>query len=445
MMAAQLLDERSVLSGKSELELFSLPPTQIAVDSGYWHEIYPKNTLSSSGPYLFHITSDPAFMDFSRNYIYMELKITKSDGSDLDAANAGDDALMQYHVAPINLIGKSFFRTVKFWLNNKLCYDSNDLYAYRSYLETLLNYGTAAKKTHLQSAMYYPDTAGKMETRFNAGWYDRANCVTGSRTFEVMAPIHVDIFQQEKLLLNYLDAKLELHRNTDKFCLMSFENGADYKLEVLTMRWYVRKVNVLSSLALGIESQLLKDTVKYAIRRTVLKTIHVEGGRRDLTDTLIFSGQIPRRILVAFVDPNTFYGTYATNPFNFKHHNIKQLEVTAGGVKYPRNAMTIDFDDKRYTRAYVSLFETLNVANDDKSNGIQYTDYANGYFVAGLDLSPDGSDAGHWELIRDGSTYLKVSFDQDISAGGLKVIIFGEFDNMLALDTMRNVYYDYSL
>ena len=37
-------------------------------------------------------------------------------------------------------------------------------YSYRAYLETLLNYGPAAKKYQLTAVLFYKDTAGKMDT-----------------------------------------------------------------------------------------------------------------------------------------------------------------------------------------------------------------------------------------------------------------------------------------
>ena len=37
-------------------------------------------------------------------------------------------------------------------------------YSYCAYLETLLNYGPAAKKSQLTAALFYKDTAGKMDT-----------------------------------------------------------------------------------------------------------------------------------------------------------------------------------------------------------------------------------------------------------------------------------------
>ncbi len=444
-MAAQLLDERSVPSGKSELELFSVPPTQVAIDSGFWFEVHPKNTLTTAGPYEFNITRDPLYIDLSRNYIYMKLKITKGDGTDIPPAT-GDGTDKDYPVAPINLISKTFFKQVKLYLNDKLCYDSGDLYAYRAYLETLLNFGSEAKKTHLQAGMYYCDDSGRMENNTNSGFKARGRWCEASRTFELMGGIHTDLGFQEKLLLNHMDVKLTLFRNSDNFCLMTGDGGSlDYKIQVMNMSWFVRKVQLLSTLALGLEAQLQKEVARYAVRRLVLKTVHVGSGRMELPDTLIFSGQIPRRLLLACVGSEAYHGSMTTNPFNFEPHGITQIQVTAGGITYPRNPMLLDFAHDCYTRAYISLFETLNIVGDDKSNSIGYDAYKRGYTVFGIDLSPDMSDGRHWELIREGSTYMKINFASATPVTGIKIIVVGELDNLLMIDKFRNTMFDFSI
>src|SRR3989454_9089772 len=48
-------------------------------------------------------------------------------------------------------------------LNDTLVSSTNNTYAYRSYIETLLSYGPAAKLSQLTSSMYYKDVAGGLE------------------------------------------------------------------------------------------------------------------------------------------------------------------------------------------------------------------------------------------------------------------------------------------
>ena len=52
-------------------------------------------------------------------------------------------------VGPTNLLLNSLFSQVDVFFNDKLISSSSNTYAYRAYLETLLNYGKAAKNHNL--------------------------------------------------------------------------------------------------------------------------------------------------------------------------------------------------------------------------------------------------------------------------------------------------------
>jgi hypothetical protein len=441
---AQILDAHSQLTSKAELDLFTVPPTQVTIDNGEYYEIYPKNTVTNDGPFEFQITRDPLYLDLNRNYLHMVLKLTKADGSDLEPLPA-DQGM---NGVPINLFGKTFFKQVKVWMNNKLAYDSSDTYAYRSYLETELNYGADAKNTHMQAAMYYRDQAGEMDTWSNSGHKTRGELVRGSKTFEVMAPIHSDIFNQDRLMLSNMDIRLELHRNSDKFVLMSFQDAAttaNVKVSIQSMMWFVRKVQILPSEALAIEQRLIRNVAQYPLRRVVVKTLHIAGGRRDTPVNTLFMGQIPRRIVLGCVEKDAYFGSMSKNPFNFQPFGIRQVQVLAGGKIYPRNPMVINFETNQYTRAYLSLFEALNMGNEDRSNTISYTDYAKGYTLFGFDLTPNSSDGANWGLVADGTTSVKVEFNKDTPAAGLKMVVLAEFDGLLSIDRNRNVHFDYTI
>lgn len=72
-----LVDSLSSASTKSELDFFTVPPTQVVIKRGFWDEINPTNPVTNEGPYEFRIPSDPHLLQLSKNYIYMQLKITQ--------------------------------------------------------------------------------------------------------------------------------------------------------------------------------------------------------------------------------------------------------------------------------------------------------------------------------------------------------------------------------
>ena len=80
---AQILDSSSILSSKSEIDLFTVPATQVAVENGSWFHCHPTNTVTELGPYEFHIPPNPHFLDLNNNYIVMNLKIVRGGNQNL--------------------------------------------------------------------------------------------------------------------------------------------------------------------------------------------------------------------------------------------------------------------------------------------------------------------------------------------------------------------------
>jgi hypothetical protein len=86
--------------------------------------------------------------------LYIKAKIKAGDGEYLEAED---------QIAPQNLFLQSLFSQVNVSLNDKLITPSATTYPYHAMIETLLNFGPAAKQSQMTSGLYYKDTPGKME------------------------------------------------------------------------------------------------------------------------------------------------------------------------------------------------------------------------------------------------------------------------------------------
>ncbi|XP_033228817.1 uncharacterized protein F54H12.2-like [Belonocnema kinseyi] len=122
----------------------------------------------------------------------------------------------------INNLLHSMFNQVDVYFNQKLASPANNACAYRAYLETLLNYGLAAKKSHLTSALRGADTAGKMEdlTSKNTGIDIRRYYFGAGTTIDLIGYLHCDILNQNKFLLNGVGMRLRLIRTKVAFRLL---------------------------------------------------------------------------------------------------------------------------------------------------------------------------------------------------------------------------------
>jgi hypothetical protein len=149
-----LLHEGSCECTKSELDLFSVPPTQTSVESGSFVEYHPISSLTDGGPIEFEVSSTGTnYIDYANSYLYVRAKITKSNGTNL----ADTDK-----VGPVNNFLHSLFSQVYVTLNGTMITNSTNTYPYRAYIETLLSYGPPAKKSHLTASSFFIDEAGKM-------------------------------------------------------------------------------------------------------------------------------------------------------------------------------------------------------------------------------------------------------------------------------------------
>jgi hypothetical protein len=432
---AKLVDQKSHPSSSSVLDLFSVPPTQVSFEQGYWQELQLANSCTNEGPYKFNVQSDPHYLHLARNYLWIQARIVKPKKAVITDADS---------VGPINILGKTLIKQVVVLCDGQPASDSGPLYAYRTYFETELNYSKASKESLLSPAMYRKDTpAAKVDTAENIGWKARAEEFKGSKTVELMAPIHCDLFNSDRLLLSNTEITLELYRNSDEFCLIT-ATSQKYHLEILDMKWYIRKLQVMDSVHLGIESVLAKTPARYPLRRILMTHQFVAIGRHTVPSTPIFNGQLPRRVVIGFISENAFHGDLNLSPFVFSHHNVKSIQLEAGGQFFPRTPIKADYANNNFARAYLQMLEGLGCTDENKSNDIDPEHFKNCSCFYVFDLTPEETDSTHWQLIRDGSVVVHCEFTAAVGEPGLEMIVYGEFDNLALIDRTRTIHYDYS-
>ena len=260
---------------KSELDLFSVPPTQVSLEKGHWIDHQPVYSVSDGGPITFLSPGTEDYVDLSKTILVVRAKVTKADGANLDADEK---------VGVVNNFLHSLFKQVDVFLKEKQVTQATGTYSYRAYLETLLNYGPAAKKSQLTAALFYKDTAGKMDTADPTLAADNANTNQGinlgtryqfskaSGAIEMAGPIFCDVFRSERILLSYVDLKVILNRNVNEFCLVASEADADYRVKLTEAYLKIRKVKVSPSISIAHELTLKKGPAIYPIRRVECKT-----------------------------------------------------------------------------------------------------------------------------------------------------------------------------
>lgn len=263
-----LLHNMSEECVKSELDLFTVPFTQTSIEKNNYVEIPPLSAITDTSPIEFFIAgTGEDYIDLNNTMLYTRVKIVNADGTDIaDGAPVG----------LINYPGATIFSQVDVSLGDRLISQSSSTYGYRCIIETLINYGRDTLESIFSAGLFYKDTAGHIDETDpdgeNSGLRKRAVFTTGGNVVHLLAPIHSDIFFQEKLMLNGIDIKIRMMRAKDEFCLM--KSGATvYKLQILSASLFVKKVTVAPAVQMGHAQALLSTTAKYPKDRVRLKKL----------------------------------------------------------------------------------------------------------------------------------------------------------------------------
>ena len=406
-------------------------------------------------------------------------------------------------MAPVNNFLHSLFKQVDVYLNGKQVTPAMGTYAYRAYIETLLNYDVSAKKSQLSSALYYKDTAGYMDDpgslpgdpkdisfvkgnyapgainprnptddekvtlkiaeagSGNQGFAKRSEFIRNGNQFVLSGPIFADIFMNDRLLLNMVDLKVVLNRSNPKFCLMDLSGSGtplvkpEVKLSDVILK--IRKVKVDQAVSDGIERMLKQTPALYPIRRVECKILTVPENLPSTRQDNIFSGIIPKTFVVGFVDVDAASGVYTKNPYNFAHFGVTSVSLTANGEEIPFKQLTLKYPEDpkgtidpakdaklEFDEAYNTLFSGTGKIYSNAGLDIDRDDYPGGYALYAFDLTPDMcKSSDYFNTVQHGSLSLALTFSK-ATKHPLAMVCYGDFENVIRIDSERNAIYDIS-
>ena len=436
-----LIHPQSCECAKSELDLFVVPPTQTSIEGGDWIEYNPISSIADGVPIEFQVLGNgDSYLDVNSTQIYVKAEIVQANGAAIDNT---------HHVAPVNLLLHALFSEVDVKLNDTIVSSTNNTYPYRAYLETLLSYGPAVKKSQLTSELFYKnepekmDDANPLDANANGGLKKRhAFFATGGVT-DLIGPLHSDIVFQEKFLPSDVGIKIRLVRSKNSFCLQSDTPQATFKVKLHDVKLFIRKVKLSPSVFIAQAKAFEIGTAKYPIKRVVCKSFTVSRGNLDFSQESLFTGQLPCKLILGIVDNTAFNGAYDHNPFFFKNYNLTQVKVLLDGISFSCLPIDVNYQNNQTILGYMSLFAATGKLLKDEGNDITRDDYANGFSLYGFDLSADQNEDDHLNLARDGSLRVDLKFATPLP-NTINVICYAAFENIMEIHRNKNIIFDYN-
>ncbi|XP_031782841.1 uncharacterized protein F54H12.2-like [Nasonia vitripennis] len=281
----------------SELDLFTLPATQTSIESSSFLHYKPVSSLSDDvdAPLEFVVPAGSEhYFDLAHTMLHLQAKIVPADETTATTENL-----------------------------KKMVSPPNNAYPYRAYIDTLLNYAPAAKESHFTASLWYDDTSGGFDSPANAvstatapmivnkGLENRKYLTQNRRYFDMIGHLHHDLFNQNKMLIKGVEMRVRLARSKDAFSLMDATTDGKFKLSIKEATLIVRRVKISPGVLLAHAQALSETTAKYLITRVEVKSFTLHSGILGDSIDNIIHGQLPKRIILGFVENKAFNGNRA--------------------------------------------------------------------------------------------------------------------------------------
>ena len=426
------------------LDLFSLPPNQVAILKQYYEDVRPISQYHGLNPLSFEVNlQGDVYTDLAKCKLFLKVRILKADGSRLVP---GDQ------VTPVNLMFHAMFSEVDVRMNGTLVHSSGNMYPYIAYLHTLLRESQQAKKTKLTEQLFYPDSAGFFEETNpnggNFGLFTRYQLAKASKLIELAGPLLGDCLMLDKYLINGVKLGITMKRSSSKFCLMSADNDdaaaaavAAERYQVVIedafLRLYRLKINPAILVA---HSKLLKSvTAKYPYTKRNIKCCNVPANQTVFHWDHIAESPLPKFVIVAFCSNRGVAGSYDRNPWSFIHCDLRVISLHVNGVSVPADPIDVFYDitgteGEQTLQVFDRFFDGVRECDIN----FDRTALGKGYAIYLFNLDPDFSKNIQFPLLKSGEMSLNVRLGTPLTEGAT-CILFSERFGMLEIDETRNV------
>jgi len=218
-------------------------------------------------------------------------------------------------------------------INDKTISGATSYYPYKVYISNVLSYSTIVKASQLQSQGYYPDISGHFDgTEDNTGFMTRNACFREgygkTKPYRkegafFIGKLHHDLITCETGIPPGTKIRFELDRSSDDFVLIKkATDTTDYKIKILNIALLMPIAQLSQSVFNEYESLLTRSVntkpVGISFRRIDIKPYNIPRNSVSYHSELLFSDDMPTRIVVCFIESDRHLGNPNKSPFFFK-------------------------------------------------------------------------------------------------------------------------------
>ena len=261
----------------------------------------------------------------------------------------------------VNNIMPSIFSNVEGYINNQQIYNSNGLYAHKSYNSNNFKGAITAYKgvLHCEAFDYEQDPEDITNPLPDLFFTRGKKLLIRPDGFMLYGKLGIEFFSNSELLYPNMKNRLRLIRARPNFYMISV--NPNVSLGIVDCSLYTRRIALKEAYHEKRMDILAFAPVEYTYLETLAKTFILPARQNHLIQENIFNSAPIRRVAIAMNTNSFFTGSFTENPFWYQQFDLRQIRKLRGGQP------NVDFDTADNCRLYVTTMIALNFQDENPS------------------------------------------------------------------------------
>ena len=368
-----------------------------------------------------------------------------------------------------NNIAHAIFKQINVRLNGTLISPQTDTYHHKSFIDAVLNNDRDDGESILKPEGWFTGLTIRYQTQNvltanelnlthddhkalpvdEQAWVGaRVKFLDGNRVILRFKP-YLEVFNLSKLLVPGVQMQIQMYLNSHEIWSQTHARARhvrDITADDLKVTLFLCQKKVEPSVYRSLMTQFTgSKKVTYPVVRSEIRTYNHAGDSQVFEAHNVFHGQLPTRVVVALMDQTAFNGSVTKYAFSYKTFNITSIKQLVRGEEYPYRTLELNHDNSnKDLRGYHRFLEATECLAKRKGNMVRAVDWGRGknctLFV--FDNTASGLSSSHvLNPVQTGETSIVIRFGQNPGVN-LTVLIYGEFENLLEINSNRTVIYD---
>ena len=261
-------------------------------------------------------------------------------------------------VTYVNNIMHSIFSNVEVYINNQQIYNSNGLYAHKSYISNNFRAAISDYKgvLHCEGYDYEQDPEDISNPLPDPFFTRRMKLLSRPDGFMLYGKLGIDFFSTSELLYPNMNIRLRLSKARPSFCMIS--DNPNVSLGIVDCSLYTRRIALKDDYHKKRMDTLAYAPVEYNYLETLAKIFIIPARQNQFIQENIFNNAPIRRSAIAMKTKSAFTGSFRENPLWYQQIDLRQIRILRGGQPI------VDFDTADNFSLYVTTKKAMNFQDD---------------------------------------------------------------------------------